>query len=97
MERPYEGPKFTRAKGNRETGGGEGFYCRVSHSTTIFMMRQSLSSQFERLKLPFAEHLSLLVRDWRRRLLRFEDHGLKDGPVRSVSKGFIGIYENNQV
>ena len=37
-----EGPKFTRAKGNRETGGGEGFYRRVGQSTTIFMMRQSL-------------------------------------------------------
>ena len=44
--------------------------------------------------LPFSEHLSLLVRDWRRRVLRFEDHGLKDGPIRSVSKGFSRFYEN---
>ena len=35
--------------------------------------------------LSFSEHLSLLVRDWRGRLLRLEDHGFEDGPFCSVS------------
>ena len=90
-------PEFTRANGDRVTEGGRG----VLSSTQPIdndLYDAAVSSPFERLlksaTLPFSEHLSLLVRDWRRRLLRFEDHGLKDGPVRSVSKGFSRFYEN---
>ena len=65
-----------------------GFYRRVE-SIDKDLYDAAAKSNFERLRirhsLPISEHLPLLVRDWRGRLLRLEDHGFEDGSFCSVS------------
>ena len=77
-----------RPGGARDACAKRGFY-RLVKSIDKDLYDVAAKSHFERLNirysLPISEHLPLLVRDWRGRLLRLEDHGFEDGSFRSVS------------